>query len=168
MPTPVRDTELVRRSETCSWLWELFTMPLHPVASVRNSCQVSVSHWFCVLSILFSAEWVSVREKEAGRSPFLSVLSFFLLTPLSRCLFPVWSSPRPVPSCPLGSSCRPWVGGQSSAARCGGSSLTRSTYLTWCLQAVTWRFEASLMQHMSLGCWPWNPPSERAGRGNSQ
>lgn len=127
-------------------------MPLHP-------------HPHATLLMSFHlAERVSVSEGEAGRGPFLC----FVLTPLFHCLSPVWSSPRPVPSCPLCLPCCPWAGGRSSAARCEEFLLTRSTCLMWCLQAVTWRFEASLMPRMSPGGWPWTPPSERAGRGNSQ
>lgn len=102
-----------------------------------------------------------MREKQ------VEVHSFFL-TPLSRCLSPVWSSLHLVSSSLLCSPCYPWAGGRSSAARCGGFLPTRSTCLMWCLQAVTWRSEASPMPRMSHGDWPWTPPSERAGRGNSQ
>lgn len=140
-------------------------MPLRPVASMRTlHCCVTLLIFFPALSVLYLAEWVSVSEPEVVRGLLLS----FCLTPQFHCLSPAWSSPRPVPACPLGFPCCPWAGGRSNAARCGGFLPTRSTFPMWCQQAVTWRFEASLMPHMSLEGWLWTPPSERAGRGNSQ
>lgn len=144
-------------------------MPFNPVAPLETSHYGS--HFYPTpISLYFRSFIEQFFNRKRVQQILFAVHSLmgYLLTRLSHFLCQVWSSPLPVRSYHLAQHGLLWAAGKSSAAMCGESLPTRSTFPTWSPPGVTWRYGASPMSRMNRGCWSWTLPSGRAGRGNSR